>query len=60
MAWLNTWKSKKLKKLLTNNSIPNNDMVILLFKCIHNEWIMYRNYTNLDTIYADWCNIVHV
>ena len=53
MAWLNTWKSKKRKKVLTNNSIPNNDMVILLFKYIHNEWIMYRNYTNLDIIYAD-------
>ena len=60
MAWLNTWKSKKLKKVLTNNPISNNDMATLLFKCIHNEWIMYRNYTNLDIIYADWCNIVHV
>lgn len=60
MAWLNTWKSKKPKKVLTNNPIPNNDMVILLFKYIHNEWIMYRNYTNLDIISVDRCNIVHV
>ena len=53
MAWLNTWKSKKPKKVLTNNPIPNNDMVILLFKYIHNEWIMYRNYINLDIISVD-------
>ena len=60
MAWLNTWKSKKPKKVLTNNPIPNNDMVILLFKYIDNEWIMYRNYINLDIISVDRCNIVHV
>ena len=53
MAWLNTWKSKKPKKVLTNNPIPNNDMVILLFKYIDNEWIMYRNYINLDIISVD-------
>ena len=53
MAWLNTWKSKKLKKVLTNNPISSNDMATLLFKCIHNEWIMYRNYKNPVIIYTN-------
>ena len=60
MAWLNTWKLKKLKKVLTNNSIADNDMAILLFKCIHDEYLLILYSTFLVLILSIYTIITRI